>query len=919
MKHLLAAALFCAGIVASAQTVTVKDTTMVTYGYSDPDLVPRPGRIYPYHRYQTFAFDGAAQTWKMVVLENDFLRVKIFPEIGGKVWSIYDKKEGKEMFYDNGVVKFRDISLRGPWTSGGIEWNFGIIGHAPSCASPVDYKVEKKEDGSVSCYIGVQELLSRSRWMIEINLPKDAVWLRTRTFWHNYSDVSQPYYHWANSGVTASDDMEIIYPATYTVGHGGDVSPYPEFEVKDFPKYSNQKYGADKSLHPGGSHKGYFGTYWRNDDFGVLHYAQRDEKLGRKYFSWAQSPQGEIWVDLLTDSNPQYVELQSGRLFNQNFGNSSYTPYKQFLFTPFGTDEWNEYWLPFAGIGGVDDMTLRAVVNVSLEGEDFKVGIFPLRNLSGEFSIRDAEGRVLASRSMSVKASESHNEVFRVEGTPASMWIGGSRIWSSDSQVTDRPNTIDPRFSKTSAEGNMVQARCLAGMRSYQEAEVMVDSALTKDPGLLEAYGLKSMLCFRRMDYAGAYSAANQGLAIDTYDPASNYYSGLAAWNLGKKYDAMDRLELAALTSEFRSAAFTKLGEIHFCDGERDLAGEYARKSLVGNQYNVSALMLLQQCSPSQDHLATIERLDPLNHFPAAERFLAGELSAEELYSSIFEELKWQNYLEFAAWYHSVGLDEKAVRIIEACPEKNALLGLWAAYLRNDPSGISGAEALNIDLVFPFREESYAPLKWAVDNGGAWQSKYLLAMLSDYFGRKDEAAALVSGNDSDYAPYYAYRSALTGDVADVERARALDPEEWRYVRDYTLRCVEAGETSKALSEVAPFYAKHKDNFRITDAYVRALMAAGQYSKADKVMSGMRVLPFEGQSDTHSMYRDIKLELARQCMEKRQYRQALKYVDEARLWPERLGAGKPYDNLLNTSAEDSLEQEIRTRMNGRACL
>ena len=90
------------------------------------------GNIYPYYRFDTYAVTPVSQTWKMVVLENDFLRVKIFPEIGGKVWSVYDKTSGTELFYDNDAVKFRDIALRGPWTSGGIEFNYGIIGHAPS-------------------------------------------------------------------------------------------------------------------------------------------------------------------------------------------------------------------------------------------------------------------------------------------------------------------------------------------------------------------------------------------------------------------------------------------------------------------------------------------------------------------------------------------------------------------------------------------------------------------------------------------------------------------------------------------------------------------------------------------------------------------------------------------------------------------
>lgn len=181
------------GLSLMAQTITVKDTLMTTYPFGDPDPVARTGKIYPYWRFQQFSIEPVQQSWQMVVLENPYLRVKIFPQIGGKVWSIYDKTAGRELVYDNDVVKFREIALRGPWTSGGIEFNYGVIGHAPSCATPVDWRTEYKADGSVSCYIGVLEMTSRSRWTIEVNLPKDAAYCRTRSIWYNLSGEWQPY------------------------------------------------------------------------------------------------------------------------------------------------------------------------------------------------------------------------------------------------------------------------------------------------------------------------------------------------------------------------------------------------------------------------------------------------------------------------------------------------------------------------------------------------------------------------------------------------------------------------------------------------------------------------------------------------------------------------------------------------------
>ena len=48
------------------------------------------------------------------------------------------------------------------------------------------------------------------------------------------------------------------------------------------------------------------------------------------------------------------------------------------------------------------------------------------------------------------------------------------------------------------------------------------------------------------MDYKGAWDLARRGLAIDTYDPASNYYYGLASVKRGLTTDALDGFEVAA-------------------------------------------------------------------------------------------------------------------------------------------------------------------------------------------------------------------------------------------------------------------------------------------------------------------------------------------------------------------------------------
>lgn len=917
MKETIAAFLLFWCALSFAQTAIVKDTVMVTYGFSDPDPVPRTDKVYPYCRYSGFSLKGEPKAWKMVVLENDFLRVKVFPEIGGKIWSVYDKKNKKELFYDNDVVKFREISLRGPWTSGGIEFNYGVIGHAPSCAHPVDYSLKTKDDGSVSCYIGVSELITRSRWVVEINLPKDAARVRTRSFWHNYSGAFEPYYSWANSGVTASDDLRFFYPADYSIGHNGQTTPFPSDDGHDLSKYSGQRFGADKSFHPGGSHKGYFGAYWADDDEGVLHYALRDEKLGRKYFSWAQSGQGDIWVNLLTDTRSQYVELQSGRLFNQNDISSVKTPYKQFLFSPYSTDEWNDYWFPFAGIGGVDDVTLSAVVNVSESGGETRIGIFPLEDLSGELSFKDVQGSVLEKEEVSLKAAVPFNQTYSFPSNPASISVGGRELWSKDSQKTDRPSVINSEFDLGSAAGEAIRADYYYGMGEYGKADERVDAALEKDPSLLDALNTKALLLARKARFEEAYDCSNKALAIDEYNPKANYVGGTAALRLGKVYDAMDRFEIAAITNELRSASCTRLAMIHFARGEMKTAEDYVRKSLIGNADNVTALEIQYQIAPSESTLLAISNLDPLCHFPDIERMLAGGMTSEALWTSIQEEMRLQNYLEYAVFYSELGMKDKAFSLLDAAKDGNVLTSLWKAYLKNDVSLLNEAESEAIDFVFPFRDESIPVLEWALSNGGGWKCRYLLAMLKDHLGDEEAAESLISGNDSDYAPYYAYRATFSGSRADIEKALSLDPSQWRYVQALALNHYDQGDYSKAVEISGKYFLTHKDNFHIGDTYVKSLIASSQYEKAEKVLEGMEILPFEGQSASHIMYRNIKLHLAVNAADKGDYKTALKKVAQSREWPESLGAGKPYDYLVDNRAEDWLCAVIHKRMGDEA--
>jgi hypothetical protein len=104
----------------SGQDATIKEEmiTFPTYDFRDPDPVARPGKIFPYFRFDGFSYTPVNKPQKMVVLENNWIKVWVAPEIGGKIWGALDKKNNQYFIYFNKVVKFRDIAMRGPWTSG---------------------------------------------------------------------------------------------------------------------------------------------------------------------------------------------------------------------------------------------------------------------------------------------------------------------------------------------------------------------------------------------------------------------------------------------------------------------------------------------------------------------------------------------------------------------------------------------------------------------------------------------------------------------------------------------------------------------------------------------------------------------------------------------------------------------------------
>ena len=409
--------------------------------------------------------------------------------------------------------------------------------------------------------IGVLDLLTRTPWRLEIALPADKAYFTTRSSWHNATPIEQPYYTWMNTGIKAAGNLEFIYPGTHYIGHGGEVFPWPIHpdNGKNLAFYEQNDFGPYKSYHVLGRHSDFFGAYWHDDEFGMGRYSTRDDKLGKKAWIWGLSRQGMIWEKLLTDTDGQYVEVQSGRLFNQAAEASTLTPFKHRGFAPHSFDDWTEYWFPVKGTKGFVAANEYGALNADGPGgrraEDSALRFSPLQKTADTLEVLDGD-RVVFSAPLFLEPMQVWSQTIEAQVPKERLRVRIGHHLDYRAVAGDelsRPLESPKDFDWDSVQGLWLKGKEWMRQREYALAQASLEACLKKDPNYVPALADLAVVRYRAMDYQAAWDLARRGLSIDTYDAASNYYYALAAVRLGKTTDAMDGFEVAASDAAFRA------------------------------------------------------------------------------------------------------------------------------------------------------------------------------------------------------------------------------------------------------------------------------------------------------------------------------------------------------------------------------
>lgn len=903
-------------------TVREVEKMLLTYSYSSPREYADFGRLYPYHRFDGYSSKGEMKAWKMIELENDYIKLWVAPDIGGKIWGAVDKKTGKEFLYYNHVVKFRDVSSRGPWTSGGLEMNFGIIGHAPWCSSAVDYKIKQDDSGNALCIIGGTDVSLGTDWRVQIILPAESAYVETRVLWYNGTSSEKPFYQWMNAGIKTEGDLQYYFPGNTYLTHDGKAKPWPMEQGHRIDCYEENNFGHYKSYHVLGNNADFWGTYWHRDDFGLAHYSPKEDKLGKKIWIWGLSRYGMVWEDLLTDKDGQYSEVQSGKLFNQSIGTSYKTPFKHMSMKPGTVYEWSEYWFPYQQIGGLSFANPQLAYHIQPEQRTIKV--YAVSPLDGKLEIRTGEGvsvdyavHLNPTEIKECKLPEKWNESdYRV------YWNGGLLYDTSLQETpTNRPMELSAAFNHQSAYGLYLQAREFGRQNFGERAVLLYQQSLALEPYFVPSLNELAEIYIESNRLQEADSLLRKALSVDTYNAQANFNFARIAEIEMRLADAIDAYSVAMQSGTYQGLAARHLALLYYKKGDKASATRLLEKCIQSSSLDLKACMQLAvvKQEDAKKRLALLDYVldkDPLNYIANYERVRMNREVARHNLQQKRNEYSYDTVLRIADFYQELGMNNETTFILESVAHTHPLLLYrlaWLYHMEGEEDKaldyIKKSEDLPASLVYPHGAQEECCLRWVCSTHlSAWKADYYLALLYLSMNRNKEATSYMqalAGKPDFYAFYLTRALQVSHEESDYLRALQLAPEQYVCYLELGKHYLQQKRPDKTVALLEGYRKKDQGNSYINLLLANAYSIARHPQDAVRLLEGIVILPNEGSLAGRNIWREANLNCAIQMIKSGQYRAALKQIRMARLWPENLGVGKPYQAMVDERMEDLL--------------
>ena len=366
-----------------AQVIMTEDEWILpTYHVKEPEKAPafftgesfQGARrvIYPYALNDVISNKKENHAWKALTLENEYIKLCITPEIGGKLYYATDKSNGYNFIYKNNEVKPSNIGMTGAWVSGGIEWCV-FHHHRASTMLPMDYSMAENKDGSKTIFIGETEPRHRMRWTVGVTVHPDKSYFEAEVSIYNPTPYTNTFLYWANVAAHTNENYQAIFPPSveYATFHSKNEFTYwpistEEYRGQDFTKgvdvswWKNVKRNASFFAHD--LKEDFMGGYDHGTNTGTVHIGDHNIVKGAKLWEWGSGARGQATEGRLTETSGPYVEIMVGAYSDNQ---PDYT-----WIRPYEVKRWKHYWYPVKDIEGFKNANLAAAVNLEQRGDN---------------------------------------------------------------------------------------------------------------------------------------------------------------------------------------------------------------------------------------------------------------------------------------------------------------------------------------------------------------------------------------------------------------------------------------------------------------------------------------------------------------------------------------------------------------------
>lgn len=272
-------------------------------------------RVLPFRMQDGYTRKRRTRAFRTVILENEFLRARFAPELGGRLLSLVDKTEGRELLERNPVFQPCNVAIRNAWISGGVEWNTSHIGHYFSTVSPVFAARIRGMHGEPALRLYEWDRLHCFPWQIDFFLPPGSRFLFARPRIINPHAYPLPMYWWSNIAVPEHPDLRTLAPAMDALSHPPGtgvltVLPMPRPTGYDMSYPTNAPSAGEAFFRIPKEQRKWIAQVDREGK-GLVH-ASTDRLQGRKMFFWGMNQGGRRWQEQLSVDGHAYIELQGG-------------------------------------------------------------------------------------------------------------------------------------------------------------------------------------------------------------------------------------------------------------------------------------------------------------------------------------------------------------------------------------------------------------------------------------------------------------------------------------------------------------------------------------------------------------------------------------------------------------------------------